>query len=160
MKTVVFAAVLAALMLQPAPAVDDMIERLATCQISWRDWKNDPVQSQKAAALFKGVLINPAPDGSFTPKEKVLVVGLPVLQVYPESVGMGVGFSVVLGASFDTARDHVQKATGKTLTDCDTSDGMRTCGLEVATERTIALMAAENAKDARTLLGCYYLYVK
>lgn len=160
MKTLGLVVLLSGVMLPAAAPVDDMIERLATCQVSWRDWKNDPVQSQKMAALFNGVFVNPANDGSFSLKEKVVVAGLPVLQVYPESVGMGVGFSVVLGASFDSAREHVQKATGKTLGDCDTSDGMRTCGVEIARERTITLMAAENSKEARTLLGCFYVYEK
>jgi hypothetical protein len=50
--------------LQPAKPVETAIERLATCQDSWRDWKDDPAQSKKVGE-----------------------------QVYPESVGMGVGFS-------------------------------------------------------------------
>jgi len=140
--------------------VDDMIERLATCQDSWRDWKDDPVQSKKMADLFNSTFVNPGKDGSFTPKQKVLVVGLPVLQVYPESVGMGVGFSVVLDASFDDARAHAEKAIGKTLSQCENGDGMRTCGLEIAKERTITLLAGEHDTRKRALLGCFYVYEK
>lgn len=40
------------------------------------------------------------------------------------------------------------------------SDGMRTCGLEIAKERTISLMAGERDTKKRTLLGCYYFYEK
>src|SRR6476646_11816713 len=128
-KHVALVALLSGVALQPMSTVDNAIERLATCQDSWRDWKDDPMQSKRVADLFKGTLVNAGSDGSFAPSKKVVVVGLPVVQVYPESVGMGVGFSVVLDASFDIARESVEKALGKKLTDCEVSDGMRTCGL-------------------------------
>jgi hypothetical protein len=160
MKPFVLVAVLSIVTLQPARPVDDMIERLAMCKDSWRDWKNDPAQARKVAELFNSTFVDRGKDGSFTPNAKVTVVGLPVLQVYPESVGMGVGFSAVLDASFDTVREHVEKAIGKPLKDCETSDGMRTCGLEIAKERTITLMAGENDTQKRTLVGCYYFYEK
>jgi len=160
MKTVVLVALASALALQSATPADTMIERLATCQDSWRDWKDDPVQTQKMAEIFNSTFDAPASDGSFAPKQKVHIVGLPVVQVYPESVGMGVGFSVVLEASFDDARAHAEKAVGKALGSCEHGDGMQTCGLEVAKERTITLMAAEHDTKKRTLLGCYYYYAK
>jgi hypothetical protein len=160
MKPFVLVAILSVVTLQPAQPVDDMIERLAMCKDSWRDWKNDPAQARKVGELFNSTFVERAKDGSFTPNAKVSVVGLPVLQVYPESVGMGVGFSAVLDASFDTAREHVEKAIGKALKDCETGDGMRTCGLEIAKERTITLMAVENDTQKRTLVGCYYFYEK
>ena len=72
------------------------------------------------AELFNTAFAEPAQDGSFAPKAKVQVVGLPVLQVYPESVGMGVGFSVILDAPFDIAREHAEKALGKPLGKCET----------------------------------------
>ena len=159
-KHVALVALLSTLALQPPSAVDNAIERLATCQDSWRDWKDNPAQSKKVGDLFNSTFVNMATDGSFTPNKKVSVVGLPVLLVYPETLGMGVGFSVVLEASFDTTREHVEKEIGKRLMDCDTSDGMRTCGLEIANERTITLMAGETDTRKRTLLGCYYFYAK
>jgi hypothetical protein len=159
-KYVALVALLSSVALQPPSAVDQAIERLATCQDSWREWKDDPVQSRKVADLFNSTFVTAAKDGSFAPNKKVTVVGLPVLQVYPESLGMGVGFSVIVAASFDVAREHVEKAVGKKLADCDRSDGMRTCGLEIAKERTITLMAGETDTRRRTLVGCYYLYEK
>jgi hypothetical protein len=95
MKPFVLVAILSVVTLQPAQPVDDMIERLAMCKDSWRDWKNDPAQARKVGELFNSTFVERAKDGSFTPNAKVSVVGLPVLQVYPESVGMGVGFSAV-----------------------------------------------------------------
>ncbi len=160
MKLAALIALLAMAAPQTAKPVDDMIERLATCQDSWREWKDDPAQSKKVGELFTTAFTPAGNDGSFAPKGTILVAGLPVTLVYPESVGMGVGFSVVLGATFDTARAHVEKATGKVLKDCERSDGMRTCGLEIAKERTITLMAGDKATETKTLLGCYYLYEK
>ena len=61
-----------------------------------------------------------------------------------------------LEASFDQARAHAEKTVGKALGGCDHGDGMQTCGLEIAKERTITLMAAEHDTKKRTLLGCYY----
>lgn len=160
MKTVVICALLSVIGMQAPNRTDTMIERLATCQDSWRDWRDDPVQTKKMAELFNGAFAEPAQDGSFAPKTKVQVVGLPVLQVFPESVGMGVGFSVILDAAFDAAKEHAEKALGKALSECETGDGMRMCGLEVAKERTITLMAVEADTKKRTLLGCYYFYAK
>ena len=160
MKTVVLLALLSVLAIQAPRPVDTMVERLATCQDSWRDWKDDPVQTKNMADLFNTAFAEPAQDGSFAPKMKVEVVGLPVLQVYPESVGMGVGFSVILDAPFDIAREHAEKALGKPLGNCERGDGMRTCGLEIAKERTVTLMAGEHDGPRRTLLGCYYFYAK
>jgi hypothetical protein len=160
MTHLILLALLSAAPPQAADAADDLIERLATCQASWRDWKDDPVQSKHAAEIFNATFGNQASDGSFTPKQKVTVVGLPVLQVYPESVGMGVGFSVVLEATFEDARAHAEKALGKTLSQCENGDGMRTCGLEIAKERTVTLMAGERDTKKRALLGCYYFYAK
>jgi len=160
MKSVAPLALLSVLAIQAPRPVDTMIERLAICQDSWRDWKSDPVQTRKMAELFNTAFAERAQDGSFAPKAKVQVVGLPVLQVYPESVGMGVGFSVILDAPFDTAREHAETALGKALGQCETGDGMRTCGLEIAKERTVTLMAGEHDTTRRTLLGCYYFYAK
>jgi hypothetical protein len=160
MKLAPLLALVSLVALQPAKPVETAIERLATCQDSWRDWKDDPAQSKKVGELFTSTFAQAGKDGSFAPKEKVQVVGLPVTLVYPESVGMGVGFSVIVDATFDTAREHVEKALGKTLKDCDVSDGMRTCGLELEKEKTITLMAGEHDTKRRTLLGCYYFYAK
>src|SRR3954465_345509 len=37
---------------QPATPVETAIERLAPCQDSWREWKDDPAQSKKVGELF------------------------------------------------------------------------------------------------------------
>jgi len=42
---------------------------------------------------------------------------------------------------------------------CEASDGMHSCELDIAPQRTFTLMAADS--DPRhTLVGCYYYYEK
>ena len=101
----------------PACAADNLsIERLATCQDSWLDWKeSDPVQLKKFAASFQSDFLRKEKDPFFVPKSNQTVVGLPVAQVFPESIGMAVGFSVVVNADFDRTRTSLAKKTGKSL---------------------------------------------
>jgi hypothetical protein len=144
----------------PASSVDTAVERLATCQDSWRDWKENPTESKRVGELFTNNFAQAGNDGSFTPKAKVSVVGLPVKRVYPESVGMGVGFSVILDGTFDVTREHAEKLLGKKLGKCETGEGMHTCELGIAEERTVTLLAGEHDEKHETLLGCYYFYAK
>src|SRR5213595_1180669 len=80
----------------PAQAADNpIIERLATCQDSWFDWKSsDPARLQKFVAGFQSDFSRKERDAFFVPNSRQTVAGLPVAQVYPQSVGMAVGFSV------------------------------------------------------------------
>lgn len=152
---------LALLILTAPVAADDIaIERLATCQDSWLDFRDDPARAQAFSTSFRSAFTPKGDAGAFAPVSKATVVGLPIIEVYPESVGMGVGFSVVLDASFDTARAAVEKAVGKPFTDCETGDGMRMCGRELAEKRTLTLMADASGASRRALLGCYYFYAR
>jgi hypothetical protein len=99
-------------------------------------------------------------EGSFPTTTNTSVAGLHVVRAFPQSVGMCVGFSVVVEAPFDTARRTVEKTIGKSLQKCRTSDNMRTCELEIGEKRTVMLMAKDNARSGTTLLGCYYYYEK
>ena len=98
--------------------------------------------------------------GYFIPKTEKTIGGLGVLQVFPESVGMGVGFSTVVDATFDNARRTFTKTLGRSLEKCETSDNMRSCELEIGEKRTFVLMAEDDAKSTTTLVGCYYFYEK
>jgi hypothetical protein len=147
----------------PAQATDNLgIERLATCQDSWLDWKSgDPAQLKKFAGSFQADFLRKESDPFFVPKSSQTVAGLPVAQVFPESVGMAVGFSVVVNATFDKTKSSIEKKIGKSIKKCEPpSDNMRTCGLEIAEKKTIMLMAEDNPKSTTTLLGCYYFYEK
>ena len=147
----------------PACAADNLsIERLATCQDSWLDWKeSDPVQLRNFADSFQSDFLRKEKDPFFVPKSNQTVAGLPVAQVFPDSIGMAVGFSVVVSANFDRTKTSLAKKIGKPLSKCEPpSDNMRTCELEIGEQKTILLMAEDNVKSTTTLFGCYYIYAK
>jgi hypothetical protein len=142
-------------------AADAGIERMALCQDSWLDWQKaaDPRLAALAAHLHAAYTQKEG-DPYVTPKAPTTVFGFRVLQLYPGSVGMGVGLSVLVDAPFDKARAGVEHALGKPLKHCDASDGMKTCELEIADKRTLTLMTQDDPKTKSTLLGCYYYYEK
>jgi hypothetical protein len=147
----------------PAQATDNLsIERLATCQDSWLDWKSsDPVRLKKFADSFQSDFLRKGSDAFFVPKSSQTVAGLPVAQVFPESIGMAVGFSVVVTANFDKTKTSLEKKISKLFKKCEPpSDNMRTCELEIGEKKTILLMAEDNPKSTTTLVGCYYFYEK
>jgi len=144
-------------------AADDMgIERLALCQDSWLEWKDsNPARLKQFADAFRSNFRQQKDtDAFFVPKSSLSIAGLPVAQVFPESIGMAVGFSVVVNASFDQTRKAIETRLGKALKKCEVGDNMRTCGLEIAEKKTVLLMASDDPKSATTLFGCYYLYEK
>jgi hypothetical protein len=150
-----------AFLMDSARAADDaMITRLATCQDSWLDWKNDPVQTKKFIDHFQSEFSPHDNDPYFLPKTNVSVLGLHIAQAFPQSVGMGLGFSLTVDAPFDKARKVFEKVIGKPLQQCETGEGMRTCGLQIAEKRTVTVMAEDIPKSTQTLVGCYYYYEK
>jgi len=146
-----------------AEAADNLtIERLAMCQDSWLDWKDgDPARIKTFSDSFQRDFLRKANDAFFVPKSSQTVAGLPVTQVYPESVGMGVGFSVMVGANFEQTKKRLEQKIGKPLNKCEPpSDNMRTCELTIGPKKTLLLVAEENPKSTTTLFGCYYFYAK
>jgi hypothetical protein len=146
-----------------ARAADDvMIERLATCQDSWIDWKTDPAQMKKLVDRFRADFVQKRDtDAFFVPRASMTILGLPVTQVYPESIGMAVGFSVVVNANFETTKAALAKRLGHPIDKCEPpSDNMRTCEREIAEKKTILLMAEDDPKSTTALFGCYYFYEK
>ena len=139
---------------------DALLEELATCRASWQDWRNDPVQGRKFADVITGTFTQQPRGPAWTPKRKVVVAGMPVVEAFPESVGMGVGFSLTVEANFDKARQQLEKAAGKTFKDCEAGEGMRTCEFAVAEKRTLIIIAGDNGKAKTSLIGCYYFYAR
>jgi hypothetical protein len=141
----------------PAIAADDPgLERLALCRDSWKDWQtaNAP-QLTTFAAHLRADFTQKQGDAFVTPKTPLSLLGLRVLQVYPESVGMGVGFSVLVDAPFDKTKAVFAAKLGKPLQRCETDEGMRGCQTQFAPERTFMLAQGDHNQ---TLAGCYYLY--
>lgn len=162
MKSISVAGALIALacIILPARASDDSgLTRMALCQDSWLDWsKTDAAKLKAFGEHFRTNFTHKANDAFTTPKAETSILGLRVAQVYPDSVGMGVGLSILVDADFDAARAVVEKSLGKKLGHCETSDGMRACELQIAEKRTVTLMSADSPKTKQTLIGCYYYY--
>ena len=147
----------------PAQAADNLgVERLAICQDSWLDWQSsNPAQLAKFIDDFRSAFLQKKDTDAFlVPKASQTVAGLPLAQVFPESVGMAVGFSVVVNANFDKTKAILEKKLGKSFKCERPSDNMRTCALEIAEKKTVVLMAEDNPKSTTALFGCYYLYAK
>lgn len=142
----------------PAHAADEpQLQRLALCQDSWLDWKDDEAHMQRYAGHFEQ-RYDRSPEGdAFVPKAPLRLLGRPVHQVHPQSVGMGVGFSLVLGADFAQARAAVEQQLGKAMV-CATSEGVRSCELKLGPKKTVLLMTGQNGQAKTSLLGCYYFY--
>jgi hypothetical protein len=162
MKIASFAGILMLLLfaIAPASADDDVtLARLATCQDSWLDWqKSDPAQLKKLGEHLHVEFAEHGNDAFVVPNASISIAGLRVLQLFPGSVGMGVGLSVLVDAPFDKVRQTIERKAGKPFAKCEASDGMRSCGLEIAEKRTLIVMAEDDATT--TLVGCYYYYEK
>ena len=137
------------------------LERLATCQDSWFEWKDDQARMKAlAAGLHTAYHQQQDTDAFVVPDEKTTLLGLRVLRVFPASIGMGVGFSVVVSGSFDAAKKAVEGVIHKPLGKCETSDEMRTCGLEISEKKSVMLMGDNSRKSKEVLIGCFYFYEK
>lgn len=159
---------LAVLLCCPALAADDDgLARMALCKDSWVDWgKHDPARMKAFADRFRAQFAPHDNDAFVLPKAHISVMGLRVTRAFPDSIGMAVGFSLMVDATFDDARKTAEKALGRPLKKCETGDNMRDCGLEIAPQRSVLLMgedkpAGKEGPGARdTLIGCYYFYEK
>lgn len=162
--TMLLCTTLAAASAVPAASADaPALTRMALCRDSWVEWtKAEPAKFDSFRDQFMKTFSPHGNDPYWLPKPnaKPSVLGLNVSQAFPQSVGMGVGFSLTVDASFDDARKAMEKALGKPLVHCETGDGMRDCELEIAPQRTVMLMAEDKPKSRSTLIGCYYFYEK
>ena len=76
-----------------AQTTDDAgVLRLLTCQDSWMEWKGDPIEEQKFVDAQKANFRQNESDGSFVPIKPMAIVGHRIVQLYPQSVCMGVGY--------------------------------------------------------------------
>ena len=148
--------------LRPALAADDdALTRMALCKDSWVDWqKSDPAKMKAFVDTFRAQFVPHDNDPFALPKANVSVLGFHVIRVYWESVGMAVGFSLSVDATFDDARHAVEKALGHPLGKCEAGDDMRMCEIEIASQRTVVLNGEDKAGAHDTLIGCYYFYEK
>ena len=164
MKCASIAGPILAILLAAGPAWgadDPRISDLALRRASWLDWKNsDAGKFDSFGELIRSNFSSNGNDGSFAPNSPMTIDGLKVTEVFPSSLGMGLGFSVVVDATFGIAKQALERALGKPLRNCEASDGMRSCELSIAKDRTVTLAANDPPNDKTSLLGCYYYYEK
>lgn len=139
---------------------DKFILQMASCQESWLDWKQQPAKVKEFTAKLESNFKMDEQSATFVPTRATSVLGHNISRVYPESVGMGVGFSVLLDASFDAIKASFEKQTGKRFGQCATEDGMKSCEHKVGEKKTVILMEGSTGKNAQSLIGCYYFYAK
>jgi hypothetical protein len=146
----------------PAWGADDpRVENLALCRDSWLDWKSsDRAKLDSFGAFVRSAFAHNGNDAFVVPKSPMTIDGLKVAQVFPESLGMGLGFSVLVDAPFDVVKQALEQKLGKPLRQCASGEGMRTCELSIAEQRTVMLMSGEQPNDKTPLFGCYYFYEK
>ena len=151
-----------AMLLHPAIAADDdALARMALCKDSWVDWsKSEPAKMKAFVEHFQTEFVPHDNDPYALPKTDVSVIGLHVSKAFWESIGMAVGFSVGVDATFEDARKTIEKELGKPLQKCESGDNMRECELELAPQRTVMLMSEDKPGSKHTLTGCYYFYEK
>lgn len=144
-----------------AATADAMMERMILCKDSWNDWQksNAPQLGPLRDRLNAGYKPH-GNDPYFLPKADTTIAGFRVIQLYPGSVGMGLGISVMVEAPFDKAKAAYEKLLGKKFVHCENGEGMKTCELELAPQRTAMILASDPEKKPSTLLGCYYYYEK
>ena len=141
-------------------ASDDLpLQRLALCQDSWFDWKDDAARMARFANIFKTRFSRSPQGDAFVPRQPSQILGRAITHAYPQSVGMGVGFSLIVNADLATARAAVEQQLGKPMR-CTTSDGVRSCELQVGEEKTALVMTGDNGRADTSLVGCYYFYEK
>lgn len=156
-------AVLAFAALSPAPAHaaaatdDSLLERLAACQESWMDWKQDPAAVQRFRDLMQSRFTPEPRSPAWTPKQPTTAFGLPVTKAYPQSVGMGVGFSLEVRAAPAQVRQAMETAIGRPMS-CETGEGELACEVELGKRRTAMILTANEGRGTQSLIGCFYYY--
>lgn len=140
---------------------DIHLGQLATCQESWLDWEDDDQRMGQYIDRFNTNYTRIEEEPAFLPKTPAKVLDFPLVKVYPQSVGMGVGFSVQLDGQFSKIRSQVEERLGNPL-ECSSDEDMTSCGLELGQNKTVTLTAFgdDAGADSANLLGCYYYYEK
>lgn len=142
-----------------ATAADPELLALATCKDSWLDWQSSPAKGEAMHRFIESGFTERG-DGGYAPKQPMTLLGLPIEAVYPESIGMAVGFSVTLRAPLATLKSAAGKQVGHALTGCADGAEMSGCEEPIAEKKTLMVMADGDGKAARSLVGCGYYYEK
>lgn len=145
----------------PARADDDteqQMQRLASCSDSWYEWsREDPARLRQFAQRFHARFEQVPKEPAFLPRAPTRVMGMKVLQAYPDSVGMGLGFSLKVAAGFEEARRLMEQRLGRPMR-CEPMENAMSCELELGEKKTALLLTDQRGRAPVSLLGCYYFY--
>jgi hypothetical protein len=143
-----------------APATAFPLEPMATCKDSWMEWGADDTRAGAYRESFLAQFKQNDNQPFFVPVSSVMVMGMKVLRVYSNTIGMARGFSITVDAPFDVAKKAMEKSIGQPLKKCETGEGMRTCELSIAEQKTVMLLGDATGREKSTLVGCFYFYEK
>ncbi len=153
--------VLSFLAISNAHAADNkLLLQLATCEESWMDWGKSSPKVDDFRKLFTEDFKRKDRDPGFTPLKPASILGFNITEAYPESVGMGVGFSVLVEAEYDKVKASLEKQVGKAIGACGKEGDSRSCEHKIGEKKTLVLFEGGRGKNAKTLFGCYYFYAK
>ena len=124
------------------------------------DWGKSSPKADDFRKMFSTDFKQTGGGAGFAPIKPMSILGNSVREVYPDSVGMGVGFSVLADGEFDTVKASLEKQVGKPIAKCSKEGDSRSCEYTFAEKKTLLLMEGGRGKNAKTLFGCYYFYAK
>ena len=151
----------ALLMTSAVDAADNKtIVAMATCQDSWLDWVPGSGQSEKFVRDMKQSFTQKPDADAYTPLRPTTYLGRQITAVQPESVGMALGFSLAVEASFGDMKKAIENHMKKTFEKCNPSGDGNSCEMEIAEKKTIFLMGSADKTQRGVLTGCYYYYEK
>jgi hypothetical protein len=134
------------------------LARLATCEESWYDLRKDNARMSVFAEALRTQFRPQDRSPVWKPIERTTWLGAEILEITPQSVGMGLGFAVTLKLPYAQARPAYERVLGQTMARCEASDGLHSCERTLAPKRTALIMAPQHKPELGTLLGCYYFY--
>lgn len=138
---------------------NDSLQRMVTCQDSWLDFQNDERRVDRFIELLDTHFRRDNKLKALVPRAGATLMGYPIVDVTPETVGIGQGFGVTVKAPLDEVRKSYEAALGRKMTECKREDeGMTICSVEIARQKTATLITPTKRPEVGTLMGCYYKY--
>lgn len=134
------------------------LQKLATCEDSWYDLRQDQARMESIGVALRSQFAPQDRSPVWKPTGPVTWLGAEVLEMTPQSVGMGLGFALTLKSPASTVQPAYERALGQAMERCESGDGMRSCERKLAEKRTAVLMSPLSRPELGTLVGCYYFY--
>jgi hypothetical protein len=142
----------------PAAELNEALQRLATCQDSWLDWRRDEAAMRRFGQQLMAQFRHDDKRQVWLPQGSVQWLGLEVTEVTPQSMGMALGFGLTLKGRIDDIRPAYERVLGRAMEGCAKEADMSSCELRLGDKKTAVVMAPTRHADQGALMGCYYYY--